>query len=189
MALGRRQRTRRKMNPAAIDTMVVDYLVQAMSAGYNPVADHDLTLAKERVAAFRLFLWDSLMILPTVLKQIEATGDASRRQKLENLVIIHLLEAQVPVEAVLGIETRAKALAKYHSDINDCRIIAEAEYAQAEVLLSFDHRLIRRLCKYTHIPLGTPSEYWDRLAIPRGTPPKWTPVSRNPLSREKWWLW
>ena len=66
-----------------MDSMIVDYLVQAMDIGYNPSADPDQDLATERVAAFRLFLWNDMTVLPTVLSQLAATRDSAWRHRLE----------------------------------------------------------------------------------------------------------
>lgn len=177
------------MNTAAIDAMIVDYLLQAMATGYSPSADPDQALATERVAAFRLFLWNDLMVPPTVLSQLAATRDPTWRRSLERLVLIHLPEAQVPARAVPVLEARTTALATHHRDDLDCRIVAEAEFIGAAALLSFDHWLRKHLGVHATLPLVTPSEYWEQLAIPPGTPPRWTPAPSNPISHETWWHW
>jgi hypothetical protein len=177
------------MSTAAVDSMIVDYLVHAMEIGYNPSADPDQVLATERVAAFRLFLWNDLTVLPTVLSQLAATRDPTWRYRLEQLVLIHLPEAQIPARAMPALEARATVLAAHHRDDLDCRIVAEAEWIQAASLVSFDHRLRKRLGNHTALPLVTPSEYWEQLAIPRGMPPRWAPAPSNPMSLETWWHW
>lgn len=177
------------MSAAAVDSMIVDYLVQGMSVGYDPATDPERALASEREAVFRLFLWAEVTVLPTVLKQLVATKDPAWRDRLERLVLIHLPEAQIPPGAFPAIETRTQALLPFHSDALDCRIVAEAESVGTAALLSFDHRLRKRLGPNTRLPLVTPSQYWARLAIPHGTQPRWTPASSNPMSHESWWHW
>ena len=177
------------MGAAAVDSMIIDYLEQAMDLGYNPTTDLDRALAPEREAVFRLFLWAEMTVLPTVLSQVAATKDSAWRRTLEKLVLIHLPEAQVPAAAMPTIETRAQELLPYHGDAFDCRIVAEAESIAAAALLSFDHHLRKRLGAHTALPLLAPSEYWAWLAIPRGTTPRWTPAPSNPLSQETWWHW
>ncbi len=177
------------MNAAAVDSMIVDYLVQAMDAGYDPATDPDHALAPEREAVFRLFLWAEMTVPPTVLPQLAATKDSGWRGRLERLVLIHLPEAQISAAAMSAIEARTRVLLPFHCDALDCRIVAEAESIGAAALLSFDHRLRKHLGAHATLSLVTPSKYWAQLAIPRGTWPRWTPASSNPMSQETWWYW
>lgn len=177
------------MDLIAIDSMIVHYLVQAMSEGYNPTDDPNDHLRLERVAAFQLFLWSELNIPPTVVDQLSAAQDANLRARLERLVILHLGEPHLPSASVLAMLQRVVALQGFHSDEGDCRIVAESEVIGASALLSFDHRLRRRLAPHTALQLLTPSDYWERLEIPRGTPPRWSPAPNNPMGKMNWWNW
>lgn len=177
------------MDTAAIDSMIVDYLEQAMELGYNPKQDPDQCLAPEREAVFRLFLWSELIVPGAVLCQLEEIKDVVWRDKLKKLVLVHMGEALIPPEYESAIEARTEELNKYHSDTFDCWIVAEAETIGASAFLSFDHKLRKRLNTIINMPLLTPSEYWEKIAIPRGTQPKWIPAPSNPMSRETWWKW
>jgi hypothetical protein len=177
------------MTAAAVDSMIADYLVQAMHVGYNPATDPDGALAAEREAAFRLFLWAEMTVPPTVLVQLSDTNDRTWRDTLERVVLIHLPEAQIPPASLPWIQSRTQALVGFHVDAFDCRIVAEAETIRAAALLTFDHRLRKHLNSHATLPIITPSEYWARLAIPRGTPPLWAPSPSNPVSGETWWHW
>lgn len=177
------------MDEAAVDCMIIDYLEQAMEIGYNPSTDPDRNLAPEREAVFRLFLWSKMIVLATVLRQLAGIKDAAWRDRLNKLVLIHMPENQILAGEVQTIESRTKELLIFHGDTFDCRIVAEAESIEASALLSFDHKLRKRLSSHTTLPLLAPSEYWERLAILRGTPPTWTPAPSNPMSHETWWHW
>jgi hypothetical protein len=78
---------------------------------------------------------------------------------------------------------------KYHSGKVDCQLVAEAEIVDASTLLSYEKKMIRNLRPRTTVDLLLPTEYWRRLDIPRGTPPKWTPAPSNPLAAAAFWRW
>ena len=89
----------------------------------------------------------------------------------------------------VSIERRALELQPYHPerDLDDCRIVAEVEAdGDVPVLVTNDGDL-RALAPHTRIRLERPSECWASFAIPRGTPPVWTPGGGHPLRTETWW--
>jgi len=160
-----------------------------MADGYDPAVDTDTALRPERIAAFRLFLWTELFIPPTVLQQLSATRSPERRQVLLDTVKWNPAKPPIKAEALPAISARAEALLAFHRDPADCSIVTEAEYFGASALLSFDQQLRRRLQFHTDLALHSPSEHWQCLAIPRETPPRWTPDPSNPMSRQTWWHW
>jgi hypothetical protein len=89
------------------------------------------------------------------------------------------------------IERRALALQPHHqeNDLDDCRIVAEVELDGEVLVLVTNDRKLRSLAPHTWIRLERPSDYWATLAIPRGTPPLWTPADGHPLEHETWWRW
>jgi hypothetical protein len=70
-------------------------------------------------------------------------------------------------------------------DINDCRVVAETEFAGLEVLLSSDRRL-RRLQPFTTIKILRPSEFWRSLGITRKPETFLAPASENPNYGKAW---
>jgi hypothetical protein len=177
------------MKIAAVDAMIVDYLAQAMDGGCRSPVEDSGSLGTERLAAFRLFLWSDMAVLPTALKQLAEIKDLAWCRRLERLLLFQLPEAQIPDSAQWAIDVRASVLAQHHSCPADCRIVAEAESIGAAALLTFDHKLRKHLIPHATLPLVTPSEYWATLAIPRGEASRWVPEGSNPLSRETWWHW
>ena len=71
----------------------------------------------------------------------------------------------------------------HRRDLNDCRVLAEAEAVGAAALLTLDRRLRRNLAPHARLRILSPSRYWKELAFPRGTPPQWSPRRGSPLYR------
>jgi len=175
-----------------LDTNVLDYLVRAMTEGYHPEIDPDPILAKEKVAAFRIFLYiDAIAVGPTVNSEIEETEDREFRHKLTDLRD-NLLVELVNIDAT-EVEKRAQFLSQFHKgerNWRDCLVVGEAEIGGLEVLLTFDNDLKKRLNGRTgSLRIMTPSEYWSQMNIPRGQRPRWSPGRTNPLYRATWWRW
>jgi hypothetical protein len=66
-------------------------------------------------------------------------------------------------------------------------VVAEAEAAGAEVLLTCDARMIKHLGSRALLALMRPTEFMASLAIPPGTQPYWIPADGNPLATQTWW--
>lgn len=165
--------------------------MQANTAGYDPARDCDGEVAPEREAAFLVFLHiEPILVLPTVKRQVARIPDADLRALHQGFELVHLEEPQLD-EATVA--TRARELGQYHKgdqrEEEDCRVVAEAELAGADSLLSFDKDLRKRLSPYARLPLLAPSEYWTALGIPRGTRPPKEPDRSHPLYPEPWWRW
>lgn len=175
----------------ALDSDVWTYLMQANTLGYDPAQDPDKNLAREKSAVFQVFLYvDRIVILPTVKCQVARITDADRRSQHQGFGQVHLDEPLVDEASVVA---RARNLNQYHKggqgEEEDCRIVAEAELANVDVLLSFDTDLRTRLTPHARLPLQAPFEYWKTLAIPRGTKPRREPDRCHPLYTAAWWHW
>jgi hypothetical protein len=171
-----------------IDTHIVDYLAGAMARGVGTQST-DPRIAEQETAAFRLFLWGDLSVGRVALNEVRAMANAPKRDALERLVGIHLGEVWVADDRCSAWETRTAELHEHHKGLNDCRIVSEAEMTGGTVILTFDDKMKRRLSPVARIPILSPTEAWERLAIPRGTPPNWRPRYDNPLSTLTWWTW
>jgi predicted nucleic acid-binding protein len=89
-----------------------------------------------------------------------------------------------------AVDARASEYFSIHRKDNDCHILAEAEIGDAEVLLTYDQRMLKRLRNKTKsINLLSPTEYWAQLNVPVGSRPYTSPSESNPLTKESWWLW
>jgi hypothetical protein len=88
-----------------------------------------------------------------------------------------------------GVESRAGALSTRHADLDDCRILAEAENIGFTALLSYDFTFTTRLASAARLRLASPASYWASLDVPRGAPPLKVPSMGNPLALQTWWRW
>jgi hypothetical protein len=174
--------------PAMLDNMVLSYLVEAMDDGYDPEKD-DEALGRQRLAALRLFLWAEIAVGETAVEQSQRTRDESWREKLGRLTSILVPELVVPEEGHQWLARRTDRLGEWHNDPEDCRIVAEAEGLRALAVVTFDKTLKKKLAGHAELPILFPSEYWERLNVAPGTPPRWTPHPSNPLADKSWWPW
>lgn len=171
-----------------IDTHILDYLLFAMAGGETPLMDHE-KLREQKVATLRLFLWTELHVGRVVAQELTNVSDDDKRRLLESIISSNLPEVWVQEHDQGRWSTRTTELGKHHNGPVDCQLVAEAEIIGATTLLSFDKTMVRRLRQHAACRLLSPSEYWDELAIPRGTPPKWTPAPSNPLASVTFWRW
>lgn len=172
----------------ALDSQAFTFLIRANSGSYDPTTD-DPDLAAEHIAVFRVFVYYPGLILglPTVTREIKPIPDPSWKREHEIFDRVHLLIG-VPLPA-----QKVDALAKYyeilHRDLDDCRVVAEAELSRVNFLLTYDFDLIKHLEQKTgHLVLCKPSWFWGFLKLPAGTPPNWAPFpSSHPLALATWW--
>jgi predicted nucleic-acid-binding protein len=173
-----------------IDTNILDCLSEAMTHGDFP-RTHDDALRAQQIASFRLYLWTgNLSVGRVAVEELKKTPDATKREWLEGIVGTQLGELRVQADDKARWEARVKELENHHKGYLDCRLVAEAEmFDGVTALISFDKRMVRKLRPHAKVDLMFPTEYWDVLAIPRGTPPKWKPAESNPLSAATFWRW
>lgn len=124
-------------------------------------------LADQRIALFRILLYreGGLSISPTVRAEYQRIRDVVRAEFHENWTTL-FPEAQ-PINPS-RVDKRTNELLAFHSDADDCRILAEAEDAGLSVLLSLDSKFIVRLSRMTVLSILRPFEYWTSLNISRG---------------------
>jgi hypothetical protein len=171
----------------AIDSNALTYLLDAVCDGYLPCADPDPG-GPERVAMFRVFcyLTERPWVGPTVRAEYAAIVDASKREEHDRWTRYHLEDFELTGDAE-SVDARAKELKNHHCHLDDCRVVAEAEAAGAEVLLTCDARMIKHLGSRTGLALMRPTAFIASLAIPPGTPPHSVPADGNPLATQTWW--
>lgn len=187
----------------AIDGMVWTHLVNAFSGIYTPEGQPDPRLREQEVAVVRLSFWGvEMYIPPTVQVEVGRIRDPCCLQAHRLLRNIVLEEIQAEQLDKTFIAQRVAVLSKFHKgrrDQGDCRIVAEAEAAwpsdigfcpgRIARLLTLDDGLRKHLTGHALVALVEPAAYWEELAIPRGTRPRWTPAPSNPLSQVSWWRW
>lgn len=150
----------------SFDSNVLTYFLQANSGTYDPASDDNASLAVERVAAYRLFLYGpTLTIVPSVLQEAQAIPDPVTREEHVRWIYYQLnevLPANLDENDVLVRQRRYQAL--HPTGRLDCRAVAEAESAGLERFITFDSRLRRRLAgKTKRIIVQCPTECWRDL--------------------------
>lgn len=178
----------------ALDTNIAAYLIDAIEIGYSPFEDFRTGLAPERIAAYRIYVYAGTpFVVPTVRNEIEQTRDPDRHWKPLNTVAYQFNEIGEQDLSPQCVAERAEAYRAYHRgphNERDCRIVAEAECAGLDVLLTFDVNLKKALVDRTSsLAIKSPSEYWQELGLPRGLEPKHAPAQGNVLALAKWWRW
>jgi hypothetical protein len=170
----------------ALDTQCFSYLLDAI-AGIEEPTD---ALAEERKALIRSwFYMPATFYLPqTVIVECERIRLPERRDLHSSFVMTLFLN--MPVRHPGNVAVRTHALMQSHSEMNDCRILAETEDLGLKHLLTYDRLLLQRLHPISDtVTIQTPTAYWQSLAIPRGAKPRTVPHHTNPLSQQTWWRW
>jgi hypothetical protein len=175
----------------AIDSNILTYFLDALSGTYDPDLDPNPTIARERVAAFRLFLYGpKLYIVPAVKKEAERIRHVDKRETHLRWIYYSLGEVLESWYEEDDVKARQQKYLGFHKGEMDCRAVAEAEAGGMDAFLTYDHQLLKALAGRTEkISLKRPSEYWNDLAIPPGTPPTLSPHTTNPLAKASWWRW
>jgi hypothetical protein len=167
-----------------LDSNCYTYLIDVMSKLQQPTDP----LAEQRIALFRTFLYrkGGLWLTPTLRKEFEAIPSIDRSAFHSSWT--SLFPETQPIDQS-RIEIRVFELNKLHSDIRSCRILAEAEDAGLNGLLTFDNGFISKLSSHTQVSLQRPVEFWNSLGIPRGATPVTFPRTDNAMLAENWWCW
>jgi predicted nucleic acid-binding protein len=127
-------------------------------------------------------------VTPTVTEECAKIRDVERRELHDSFIAILINESQI--KQTDYIELRVKELERYHNGKNDCRILAEAEDAEFQALLTYDNHFFNRLQGVSSIiKIFRPTEYWNQLYISHGAKPDKRPHASNPLVKQKWWEW
>jgi predicted nucleic acid-binding protein len=173
----------------AFDSNVLTYFLDGNRGNYSLATDD--SIADQRVAAVRLFLYCTPFIVPTVRQEASSIPDAVKLEEHIRFIDGSFGELIPDEDQEASIARRAAELLPYHpKGPADCRIVAEVEQDRdIPVVVTFDDRLRRDLGPHARIRIESPVECWEKFAFPRGTPPKWTPASGHPLANERWWRW
>lgn len=147
-------------------------------------------LAGERKALIRIWFYtpEPYYISETVVKEVDAIRLAGRREFHEDFVRTLLLDLPIRDRAVA--EARTSQLKGAHPELNDCRVLAEAEDLGLDTLLTYDHKFKQHLGSAScTVSVMTPTAYWATLNIPKGVSPITVPHHTNPLRGQSWWRW
>ena len=179
-----------------MDSNVLTYLVQSSRRNYYPTADRQnlgLKVQKQTIYWLSRYL-DGIYVPPTVRSEVEKIIHYRRRKSHQSL-LENLLVDILPKQCV-GCTERAAYFSQFHTSksqkeaarrLKDCHVLAEAESAGIQVLLSFDGNFIKNLEEHVAlIRLERPSALWARLGIPPGTLSRWAPAPDNPTKSQRW---
>jgi predicted nucleic acid-binding protein len=172
----------------SIDSNSHTYLIEAVCPDYEPEKDNS-GLFEERRSMIRILLYrhQPFYVLPTVQEEYKRIKNLNWKEEHEEFTNILLLDYRGKLDNN-KIAMRKKALLFYHNKEIDCQILAEAEAAGMDIILTCDQRFIKRLGSQTlNVKILKPTEYLEKLNIPPGTKPIWRPAPSNPLSKKKWW--
>lgn len=169
-----------------LDSHCVSYLLDAITGIEEPTD----TLAEERKALVRIWYYrpGTFYLSETVVFECARIRQEDRRELHQRFVASSFLD--LPVRDCAAVEARATCFRQFHPKLNDCRVLAEAEDLGLNTLLTYDRDFKQRLGPASPlVALTTPSAYWIRLGIPKGTRPQNVPHDTSPLSQQAWWRW
>ena len=166
----------------ALDVDVFRLLVHALEWRGGPEPD------EESVSAVRIYFYvTNPLITPTIAAEVEEAKEPA----LSNWEAYHFQRVAAEDDFFRGcVKGMAERYVDYHPDPRDCRVVAEAECAKVEALLTLNRELIRGLGgKSESINVVRPLEYWKKARVPHGSPPRTTPAEGSPLATATWWGW
>ena len=169
-----------------LDSQCLSYFLDSVVGAREPVDP----LAEERKALIRTWFYtpETFYVSESVLTETAAIRNVKRRELHKGFVDVLFLD--VPARDEATVQTRTKELGLKHAGRRDCRILAEAEDLELDVLLTYDRNFRRRLGDASSgVQLLTPFSYWSSLGIPKGSKPITSPHPTNPMSQESWWRW
>jgi len=171
-----------------LDSQCLSYLLDSIADISEPTGQ----LADEKVALLRSWFYKpgafAFILTETVISEVARIRNVERREFHESF--IRTLFLNYPVRDLTTVQARTAQLAVYHSGLSDCRILAEAEELELNVVLTYDHDFWNRLSTVSATTkLMKPSSYWASLGIPKGAKPVTVPHHTNPLNEQPWWRW
>lgn len=173
----------------ALDANVLTYFIDVINAAPQEPTGR---LAEEKVALVRIFLWmptaACFKLVPTVKGEYENIRDKPKLDSHDSWVMTHISQVR-PLPNEAAVISRSDELKLYHAGENDRKIVAECELTSIGALLSCDAKFVARLRMETGVWLVRPSEFWDKMRIPKGCPPNRAPAYDNPLLQCDWWHW
>jgi hypothetical protein len=92
--------------------------------------------------------------------------------------------AQRRLQVVVGLQVQPEPI---HPEPKDCRLLAECEAMEMDVLVSVDRDLVKQLTPMARTSLLSPGDCWTRLGIAPNTPPVREPHPKHPLAGTTYW--
>jgi hypothetical protein len=166
----------------ALDVDVVRLLVDGLNWRGGPAPE------AETIAVVRVYFYiTNPLLTPTVAAEVEQENEG----RLSNWKSYHFEEVAAHDDFYRGcVKGMAERYIDYHPDPRDCRVVAEAECAKVEALLTMNADLVRGLSGRSEvISVVSPSAYWTAVRVAPGSPPRTPPAEGNPLAGADWLRW
>jgi len=169
-----------------LDAHCLSYILAAASGAKAEV----LSLEEEAKALVRAWFYMPGRFFVTETVKTECGAITEQAKEALHAAFTSETYWGLPIKNRALVTTRTGEFAALHSGAGDCRVLAEAEDAELEVLLTYDRKFKNRLGGASKsVKVLQPSEFWRGLSIPKGSPPRLQPSQDNPLSLQQWWLW
>jgi hypothetical protein len=166
----------------ALDVDVFRLLVTALNWSGGAPPDG------EAVSAVRIYMYlTNPLVTPTVVEEAEESLEPG----LYNWKDYHFEEIAEPDDFYRGcVKGMAERYLDYHPDPRNCRVVAEAECAKAQALLSLNAELVRGLSGRSEaVNVLSPSRYWRAARVPHGADQRIQAAEGPPLATAQWWQW
>ena len=172
----------------ALDSNVLSYLIEALGSLDRPPTG---SAVAEKIALARCFIYRReetvFCVTPTVRAEYTKITSQERLTDHVHWSLLHLQELTQPSNTA-DIILRTNALSAHHSDIDDCRIVAECEALDVSVLLTSDRKLrnsMQRSASKVNVLSGR--QFWEEMAIAPRSKPTIELDSNDPLNDATWW--
>lgn len=172
----------------ALDSNSLSYLIDALGNFDRPPTG---SAVAESIALARCYIYRGeetiLCITPTVRAEYSRISSQERLTDHAHWRMFHLQELAQPPN-IADIIFRTNALSAHHSDIDDCRLVAECEALNVSVLLTSDRKLrnsMKRLSSKVNVLSGR--QFWEAMAIAPRSKPIIELNPNDPLNDATWW--
>ena len=170
----------------SLDSQCLSYLLDGITGIIEPTD----SLAEERKALLRTWFYrpGTFVLTETVMNEVANIRNIERRKSHQDFVLPMFHDDSVRNPSFVA--KRAIEFESLHPKKNDCRILAEAEDAEVDIVLTYDDKFLKMLGTASNkCRLERPTLYWLSLDIPRGATADKVPHYTNPLFQHTWWRW
>jgi len=185
------------MNTVAFDSNILSYFIKAIDLvdTDSEVQGTHSDLLKTKIALVRACFYsdrldEQFLIVPTAEYECQSE-DMCKENREKHWVfartIMHTIE-KIPLRKCQEVKEKVRYYLEYHNKEKDCRILAEAEVLNCNIVLTYDKGFYNNLKPHASIAIKKPIEYWESLGVPKGSPFKRLGCS-HPFSQETWWKW
>ncbi len=166
-----------------LDSQCYTYLISAWASIQEP--DLNDPLRVEKISLVRMyFYFNPLYVCPMIKEEYLKIKDEDKLKMHESWdVVFPTFSTELDRSQI---DVLACHYNTFHSDLDDCKVVAE--YEGINILLSYDFDLIKHLgTKTKNVRIVKPSEHWASIKVTKNIKPNVIPHETNPLSLQSWW--